>query len=593
MAKVRNWGLIILSIVSTCFLLTEAKAQNLPIFLDGRFGDWFNITTQYEDPLGDTNTAFGIDLLDFSMTNNKDYLFINLTFNQDIKLVEDNEIFLYLDTDENAQTGKSINGIGADVGIDFGNRLVYMYPNNSLFTYDLDRIGYRSLPTTSGFQHEIALSRNTLLPDNNTLLFLNSSIKVLFKDESSTNGDSMPNNGSQFTYAFEENSIEADTYIDIAREESHYLRIMTYNTLHNGLTDGSRVSRFRRIVQATVPDIITFNECWEVTASQAKGFMDNVLPLSTSFGWHTEKLDDGNITASRYPILRSWQVSPGRRITASLIELPRSTFSKDILVVNAHFKCCGNGDSQRQGEADAFAAFIQDAKTIGGRIDLPENTPFVLAGDLNLVGESQQLTTILKGDIVSNFIYGEDAPLDWDDTDLEDVISPQTGDYAAFTWLGEGSSFPAGRLDFIIHSNSVLDVKKAYTINTNLMAPQALDYYGLNARDTEIASDHLPKVTDFEMPVTTDIPSINTVLQLEAQPNPFNKSVKVSYEMNEAEELQWEVFNAMGQLIWQSNTTKSNGTFDFSNSLPESGVYLLKVSNAKNQTFKTLRLLKL
>ncbi|MFK7904761.1 MAG: endonuclease/exonuclease/phosphatase family protein [Chitinophagales bacterium] len=593
MAKVRNLGLIILGIVSACFLLGEAKAQNLPIFLDGRFDDWFNITTQYEDNVGDTNSAFGIDLLNFSVTNNKDYLFIQLDLNQDIKLVEDNELFLYLDTDENPQTGKNINGIGAEVGIDFGNRLVYMYPNNSLFTYDLDRIGYRSLPTTSGYTHEIALSRNTLMPDNNTLVFLNSSIKVLFKDENTTNGDSMPDNGSVFTYTFEDNPVEVDAHINIEREESHHLRLMTYNVLHNGLTDGSRVSRFRRIIQATVPDIITFNECWDVTAGQAKGFMDNILPLSTDFGWHTEKLDDGNITASRYPILQSWQVSPGRRITASLIELPRSIFSKDILVINAHFKCCGNGDSQRQGEADAFAAFIQDAKTTGGRIDLPENTPFILAGDLNLVGASQQLTTILEGDIVSNFIYGEDAPLDWDNTDLEDVISPQTGDYMAFTWLGEGSNFPAGRLDFMIHSNSVLDVKKAYTINTNSMSPQDLDYYGLNASDTDIASDHLPKVTDFEMPVTTDIASINTALQLQVQPNPFNKMVKITYQTEELEELQWEVFNATGQIVWQSNTKTANGNFDLSNTLTESGVYLLKVSNTKTQTFKTLRLLKL
>ncbi|MGB1243297.1 MAG: hypothetical protein ACPG49_12290, partial [Chitinophagales bacterium] len=184
MAKVRNLGLIILGVVSACFLFGEAKAQNLPIFLDGRFDDWFNITTEYEDPIGDTNTAFGLDLLDFSVTNNKDFLFIRLDLNQDVKLVEDSELFLYLDTDENPQTGKNINGIGAEVGIDFGNRLVYMYPNNSLFSYDLDRIDYRSLPTTSGYEHEIALSRKTLMPDNNTLLFLNSSIKVLFKDES-------------------------------------------------------------------------------------------------------------------------------------------------------------------------------------------------------------------------------------------------------------------------------------------------------------------------------------------------------------------------------------------------------------------------
>ncbi|MEZ4930907.1 MAG: hypothetical protein R2788_02090 [Saprospiraceae bacterium] len=66
------------------------------------------------------------------------------------------------------------------------------------------------------------------------------------------------------------------------------------------------------------------------------------------------------------------------------------------MLINAHLRCCGN-DFERQREADAFVKFILDAKTPGGVIDLPEGTPFLLSGDLNLVGESQQLTTLLTG----------------------------------------------------------------------------------------------------------------------------------------------------------------------------------------------------
>ena len=593
MAKVRKFGLIILGLVGVCCLFNQAKAQNVPIFLDGRFDDWFNINAEYEDNVGDTNSAFGLDLLDFSMTNNTDYLFIRLRFDQDIKLVEDNDLMLYLDTDDNPQTGKSINGIGAEVGIDFGGRRVYLYPNNSLFTYNFDRLDYRSLPTTSGYEHEIALSRNSLMPDNNTPVFSNSSLKAVFRDESTPNGDTMPNSGSFFSYSFDENPIEADTHINIERLQNNHLRVMAYNTLQSGIIEGSRVNAFRRIIQAVVPDIIAFNECWDVSINQAQNFMNNVLPLSTGFGWHIEKLDNGNITASRYPILQSWKVTEDSRVMASLIQLPRAIFPKDILVINAHLKCCGDGDSQRQNQADAFAAFIKDAKTSGGKIDLPENTPFVLAGDLNLVGASQQLTTLLKGDIVSNFIYGEDAPLDWDDTDLEDVISPQTGDYAAFTWLGEHSSFPAGRLDFTIHSNSVMEAKKAYTLNTTTMPLQDLDYYGLNANDTRNASDHLPKVTDFEIAPETNIASIALSLQLQILPNPFHEFVEISYQMKDDQRLQWQLFNATGQVVWENVTKTSKGTFDLADMWQGSGVYLLKVSNPTTQNYEVWQLLKL
>ncbi len=596
MLKVRKSRLLILGWVAiSCLFIHQAKAQELPIFLDGRFDDWFNINAQYQDNEGDSNGFFGIDLLDFSMSNNKDYLLVRLKFNQNIKLVEDNDLFLYLDTDDNSQTGKIINGIGAEIGIHFGNRSVQMYPSNSVFTYDFNRIDFRNLPTVSGFEHEIAISRYAVMPDNNTPIFSNSSLKAVFKDESSSNGDFMPNLGNAFRYTFEDNPVEPVTPSNLEKEQDHYLRLMTYNTLQNGLIDGSRVGAFRRIFEATQPDVITFNECWDVSAGQVKNLLDNVLPLNNTAGWQTVKIDGGNITASRYPILRNWQVITNRRLTASLIDLPSDLFPTDILVVNAHFKCCGEGDAQRQTEADAFASFILDAKTIGERIDLPENTPFVLSGDLNLVGQSQQLKTLIEGDIVSTFAYGEGAPLDWDATDLEDIYSPQTGDYAAFTWLGEFSNFPAGRLDFMIHSNSVMEVKKAYTINTLTMSPQNLDYYNLRAEDTRDASDHLPKVTDFELanPTNIDFDSSDLPLQLKITPNPFFEELEVVFQLTKAEDLQWQIFNMNGQKVWEVSTNQANGNFRLSSILEVAGVYMLKVSDSNSQKYQVRRLLKL
>ena len=76
-----------------------------------------------------------------------------------------------------------------------------------------------------------------------------------------------------------------------------------------------------------------------------------------------------------------------------LIDLPDSLFTKDLLVINAHMSCCDN-DNDRQEQADDFVNFILDAKSTGGIIDLANETPFVLCGDLNLVGFSQQLQTL-------------------------------------------------------------------------------------------------------------------------------------------------------------------------------------------------------
>ena len=80
-------------------------------------------------------------------------------------------------------------------------------------------------------------------------------------------------------------------------------------------------------------------------------------------------------------------------------------YGTDLLFTNAHLSCCGN-DAGRQNQVDQYISFILDAKTAGGAIDLPANTPFIYGGDLNLVGFSQQLTTLITGDIQDTGTWG-------------------------------------------------------------------------------------------------------------------------------------------------------------------------------------------
>ena len=54
-------------------------------------------------------------------------------------------------------------------------------------------------------------------------------------------------------------------------------------------------------------------------------------------------------------------------------------------------------------------------------------------GDLNLVGDRQQLTTLVTGEIINTQLFGNGGPPDWDETDLEDLISQQTDKRTAYT----------------------------------------------------------------------------------------------------------------------------------------------------------------
>ena len=564
-------------------------AQSLPIFLDGKTDDWNIPLPTYIDNIGDGNI---FDFRYFSVTNDEQFLFIRLKITPEFKLVENNFISLYIDGDNNMGTGVDVNGIGAELKWDFGFRNGEFYKNGTT-QIGFPEIQYRSLPTVTDTTYEIAIGRN-VLPNGADSLFTSSTIKIFFKDNVS-NGDWMPNSGETFNYTFDDTPTPPVNLIEINKADTSLLRVLNYNILQDGILDPQREQYFARILQAINADIMCFNENWNTTASQMENKINEILPLTGGGSWEAIKLDDGNITVSKYPIIQSWQVYQNKRITASLIDLP-SYFERDVLVINSHFKCCGGvtNDGKRQIEADATIDFLLDAKTPGGVIDLPSDTPFLILGDLNLVGERQQLTTLVTGEIINTQLFGNGGPPDWDETDLEDLISQQTDKRTAYTWRNDNSSFPPGRLDFQIYSNSVMSVQKSFVIQTEIMGADRLTQYGLQQFDTRNASDHFPKVTDYSFLLPTIIDEgehTPTGFMLEQNyPNPFNPTTKIKFTisksviLSEAKNLinvQLKVFDTLGSKIAtlvNEELPAGNYEFTFDAADLSSGLYFYQLS---------------
>jgi endonuclease/exonuclease/phosphatase family metal-dependent hydrolase len=324
---------------------------------------------------------------------------------------------------------------------------------------------------------------------------------------------------------------------------------MNWNVLNDGLLDPNREQNFARVLQAINPDVIGFNEMWNSTVSEVQNKLNNILLLQTG-SWSAVKLDGGTVTASKYPIIQSWLVYPGQRITASLIDLPEQ-FGNNILVINCHYKCCGGSanDATRQREADATVAFILDSKTPGGVIDLPPNTPFVILGDLNFVGDRQQLITLLTGEIINTQLFGNSGPPDWDDSELEDLLSSQSDKRTAYTWRDDPNSFSPGRLDYQIYSNSVMNVEKHFVLQTEVMSPARLNQYGLQMYDTRNASDHFPKVSDISINIPTKLniePGENNFRLEQNYPNPFNPKTNIRYAVGDRQFVSLKVYDILG-----------------------------------------------
>jgi endonuclease/exonuclease/phosphatase family metal-dependent hydrolase len=586
-------NLVSLFIIALSALL---KGQSLPIFLDGRIDDWNITVPTYTDTENDGSVY---DFKYFSVTNDEQFLFIRLKVTPFLKLAEDNQLSVYIDGDNSSSTGFVINGIGAELKFDFGSRNGYNYYSNNSFTHS--NIQYRSLPTVTDTTYEIAIGRPFIPPSGGT-----GTIRIFFIDGSS-NGDWMPNNGATFQYTFDETPTLPLVPTELIREDTSFLRVMNWNVLNDGLLDQQRQPSFTRLLQAINPDIMCFNECFSSSATQVKNVISQILPGTS---WNAVKLDAGNVTVSKYPITQSWLVYPDHRITASLIDLPQ-WFENDILVINCHYKCCGgiSNDETRQREADATVAFLLDAKTPGGIINLPSETPFIILGDLNLVGDRQQLITLLTGEIVNTQLFGNGGPPDWDNTDLDDLLSQQSDKRTAYTWRDDESSFPPGRLDYQIFSNSVMTVEKNFVIQTEVMSQSRLNQYGLQLLDTKTASDHFPKVADVSFDTITHVwvetPPVEFKLE-QNYPNPFNPSTKIRFLISNSEFVNLKVYDVLGNevatLVNQelspgeykiefSSIAGSNSSIRFDGDLP-SGIYFYQLRTGNYSETKKMVLLR-
>jgi len=569
--------------LSLLFIPSIIYPQSLPIFMDGRTDDWNIPVPTYIDSENDCNIN---DFKYFSVTNDEQFLFIKIKITPFLKLTEDNQLSLFIDGDNNSSTGYQVNGIGAELRFNFGTRNGFNYHTNTSITHS--SIQFRSLPTVTDTTYEIAIGRQFIPPANGT-----GTIRIFFTDNSS-NGDWMPNSGETFDYNFDETPTEPVVPIELSREDTSLLRVMNWNVLNDGLLDPGREQIFTRILQVINPDVIGFNEMWNSSVSQVQNKLNNILPLQTG-NWNAIKLDGGNITASKYPVLQSWLVYPGQRITASLIDLPER-FVKDLLIINCHYKCCGGStnDATRQRETDATIAFILDAKTPGGVIDLPNQTPIMILGDLNLVGDRQQLITLLTGEIINTQLFGNGGPPDWDDTNLEDLLSSQSDKRTAYTWRDDQNTFSPGRLDYHIFSNSVINVEKDFVLQTEVMSQSRLNQYGLQLLDTRNASDHFPKVSDISFGFTTDIKNehgeLNFILE-QNYPNPFNPATNIRFHLPAGKAgihdrgfVSLRIYDLLGrEVATLVNEEKSAGEYEvkFDGKDKTSGVYfiVLKAGN--------------
>jgi exonuclease III len=271
-------------------------------------------------------------------------------------------------------------------------------------------------------------------------------------------------------------------------------------------------AEFERILKAVEPDIICLQEINPVRDPQQIGdILDAVLPLDNDQKWQTHSGQD-NVIAARFKlgmevdklIQRGSVTNFGHAM--ALVDLPDAEYGNDLYLICAHFQAqAGQANIEaRQEHADVIIAWIGDAKTPGGEIDLPFGTPIVVLGDFNVydTDPAHHLTTLLNGDIENESWYGQDIMPDWDETGLADALPRHNGmGEDVYTWRDDTLKFNPGVLDRILYTDSVILVENAFVLNTEIMTEEELEAAGLKVGDVMLDPetgryDHLPLVVD-------------------------------------------------------------------------------------------------
>jgi len=301
---------------------------------------------------------------------------------------------------------------------------------------------------------------------------------------------------------------QTGTFVD--RWAATDLRVVTYNIhMDDIFADDNPVqaAKFVRVMQALQPDVINLQEIYNHTAAQTSSLMDSILPLGGGATWYAHKSGD-KVLVSKYPLKMKATDTipdpPGTNYAMALVDLPDGQFQRDFYFMNCHFQCCSTegAEARRQEQADALVNWMRDARTSGGKVNLPKGTAMAVVGDLNVVQGPAPVYKLLNGNIVNEGIYGPDSPPDWDGTSLADAHPVHNGS-GTTDWTRKQGKNPPYRLDYVLYTDSVLGIANHFVLNTVSMTDAERSATGLHRYDVTLSTsnyDHLPVVVDFRFP---------------------------------------------------------------------------------------------
>lgn len=496
------------------YLSLSILCHSQTILLDGDFSDWSDVSTRIEEQ-GDIN---GLDLESLAITNDDQFFYLHMVFSQEILLQENNQLELHL------------SGQDFEFEFQFGEmtgRIIQSGQDPIIYHNDAQML---LAPSYTSKQFELRFARTWTLPFSE--ITLPEELKVQLINRTSE-GDLIPD--EPLAYKANQSNIFSTSPVDLNQVDGT-MRVCTYNVLRDNLFDNELRIPYSKILSAISADIYCFQEIYDHDSQETLSRMFNIFGVLNGSNWYHAKQGSDNIIISRYPITYETRIAGN-----GVFEIERN--GQKILIINIHLSCCEK-DSQREREIDDLLTFLRAAKAGQGNFNLADNTPIIIMGDTNFVGNGDQITALTTGDFFSSGSTGPDFEIDWDGNGLSTLDALTTGRNAQYTWFSAFSRYAPGRLDYIFYSDSRLKAENAFTLDTKWMTSEELFSNGLERNSTQQASDHLPVVCDFSIiPVlaTEDEEQLSRTLF----PNPTHGNLHIS----DCQNCEWKLYDLTSQEI--------------------------------------------
>ena len=595
-------------------LLILAHLSYGQVAIDGLYSDWNDNDVSVDDAFD----VQDVDIRKVWISNDADRLYIRIDANENFDLQDDEDIGIFIDADNDASTGFSINGIGSEISYYFERKEGFInFPNDFAQVGHFD-LGIVPIPTTTAKVFEIAINRTASFGGNS--ISMANQIRVSVQNGSK---DQVPNGDGGIFYEMKsEETFVADYHLRKQSEEQ--IRMMSYNVLRDGFLDFQQKDHLADILVAMQPDIIAFQEIYDMPLSELAELINELMPLPNGKEWAFAKTGPDVIVFTKGHIEAVAPIDGN-----GVFLLYDEAEENPMLLYNVHLPCCDK-DDERQTEIDRILSVLRD-KNNSNQIDFlyPENAPIIITGDFNMVGFEQNYLSFLEGDVVSEFAFGPDFSPDWNGNNLIDANPYVTGYPANYSWRNESSSYAPGKLDLMFYSGSVMQQQNAFVLDTEFLSSTELEDLNLSTFSSARASDHLPVIVDFTLGVldqdndgyTSEVdcddndPLINPEAEEIANngidencdgvdfttsvnvdesfnffiyPNPTLDKLKIEGDPSETFSL--SIYNADGQKILDRMDVDSKTIIDVSEL--KKGVYILVLTNKQGRK-ATNRLMKL